>query len=276
MSDINDVQPPYEAPVQTEAVQPSDGVPADGTGAPAQAAETAQQAEQSNRSRAQQARRNQESAFRRLAAEREEFKRAYMDLASRGQQAPQSAPATDSAPKREQFDTWEQYEDARADYRYNTRAKADKEQSAKELMTLLQRASQEQEEQALHGTHMQRTAEFARQVPDFEDVTDRDDVIVPKAAADAIRSMPNSPQLLYVIGKDPSLAARMHNMNAIQQAAFVGQISATLMQRPPQVSKAPAPGVPVGGRGGSLDGNPASMTPDQYYASQTKHHRKGK
>ena len=50
------------------------------------------------------------------------------------------------------------------------------------------------------------------------------------------------------IGQDPTLAGRMHRMTPLQQAAFVGQISAALAARVPQISKAPAPGEPVSGK----------------------------
>jgi hypothetical protein len=78
-------------------------------------------------------------------------------------------------------------------------------------------------------------------------VTDRDDIIVPPDAADAIKNVPNGPEVIYAMGKEPALAQRLQSMTPNQQAAFVGQLSAALLMRPAQVSKAPAPGKPVGG-----------------------------
>lgn len=260
--------PPAPAAAPAEGVQPDQIT--DGTGAPVQAAETdAQVAEREAQQRRDTARNNRESYVRRVERDRDRAMALAEQLASNRQPQPQApTPQAEKAPRREDFQTWEDYEDARVDHRFNQRAKTESEQQAKNLTELLQRAHQEQSEQQLHGQHMQRVNAFAQQVPDFDEVTARDDVVVPGPASEAIKHMPNSPMVLYAIGRDPSLAARMHQMNPTQQAAFVGQISAALTLRPAQVSRAPAPGTPVGGRSGPSGGTPA--TASDYYDSITK------
>lgn len=248
-----EVAPVEEVQPSTEA--PNEGV-ADGTGAPAQEQETeAQAAErivQERRVRQQRAAKNQEAAFARLAAKNDELTRALMEAVKRGspQQSQPEAPA-DKAPSREDFDSWEAYEDARVEYKLEQKLAKQTEKQAKELAELIQRSQAQQREQSLHSEHVQRTVEFARSVPDFEAVTDRDDIEVPPAAVEAIKSVPNGPAVVYAMGRDPSLAYRLQNMGPTQQAAFVGQISASLMQRNLEVSQAPAPGKPVGTRSAS-------------------------
>ena len=92
-------------------------------------------------------------------------------------------------------------------------------------------------------------------------------MVIPAAASEAIMSMPNSPAVLYAIGKDPELALQMQQLSPAQQAAFVGQVSASLMYRPPQVSKAPPPGTPVGGRGSATS---QPTTASEYFDQITK------
>ena len=234
----------------TEVIQQDN---AEGTGASEQVAETEQQAAerivQERRVRQQRAAKNQEAAFRRLADKNDALTAALMDAVRKG--TPQQAPVadnTDKAPRREDFETWEAYEDARVDWRVETKARQANEKQVRELAQLLERSQREQQQTSLITQHAQRNAEFAKYVPDFADVTDRPDVEVPGPASEAIMELPNSPAVLYAIGKDPSLAEAMHGMRPFQQAAFVGQISAALMQRSPQVSQAPPPGTPVGSR----------------------------
>lgn len=237
-----------------EVGQPSTEAPegvAEGTGASETVAETEQQAAerivQERQVRQRRAQQNQRAAFERLARERDEFKNALLAQTDYRRQ-PEAQPTAERAPKREDFATWEEYEDARVDWRVETKGRKFQEQQANEVAQYLRQAQRQQQDEQLTSAHVQRVADFARAVPDFADVTDRDDVIIPDVAAEAIKNMPNSPQIVYAIGRDETLAHRMHGMTPTQQAAFVGQLSAALMQRNPQVSKAPAPGTPVSGR----------------------------
>lgn len=239
-----------------EVAQPSteadpQGDVAEGTGA-SESVESEQQAAerivQERQVRQRRAQHNQRAAFERLARERDEFKAALLSqVEQRRAPEPVQAPV-DRAPRRDDFSTWEEYEDARLDWRFELKTKATQEKQARELANYLQHAQRQQQDEQLTSAHGQRVAEFAKAVPDFAEVTDRDDVEIPNAAAEAIKNMPNSPQIVYAIGRDETLAHRMRDMTATQQAAFVGQLSAALMYQRPQVSKAPAPGVPVGGR----------------------------
>jgi len=256
-------------------VQPSTEVApqgdAEGTGASEPVAETEAQAAErivkERQIRQQRASKNQQAAFQRLAEKNDALTAALMEAVRKGQPpAPAPVDNTGKAPRREDFETWEAYEDARVDWRVQTTTQKEQQR----LVEQLQRAHEDQQRSSLVNQHAQRNTEFARAVPDFVDVTDRPDVQIPGPASEAIMELPNSPAVLYAIGKDPSLAEAMHNMRPFQQAAFVGQISAALMQRPPQISQAPQPGTPVGGRSA---GTPTLETAS--YADYVKMRRKG-
>lgn len=248
--------PTGPAPEPAEVAQPSTEateVAADGTGAPAQeVAETeAQAAErivQERKVRQERARRNQEAAFQRLAKERDEYRQIALE-AARNRVAPQApAPAEEGPPSRDKYERWEDYEAALVAYQVDQKLSAHQKKQAAEVAAAMERIQREQHQQTLIQSHAARNAEFAKQVPDFDEVTARDDIEISEAASESIMSVPNGPAVLYEIGRQPELAERMARMTPYQQAAFVGQISASLMARTPQVSKAPAPGTPVGGK----------------------------
>ncbi len=273
--DILHQVPTGPATEQAEVGQPSAPAvagTAEGTGASEQQQavlaeqQAAEQRIEERRIRQERARRNQEAAFRRLSAEKDQLQSALLEVVRKqagGQQEQGQTRPSDGAPKREDFSSWEDYEDARIDWRAARKAQELAERNERELAQRLQNASRQAYDQQITQAHNERNAQFAAAVPDFADVTDRDDVIVPDVAAEAIKNVPNGPEILYAIGRDPSIAARMHSMTPAQQAAYVGQMSASLMFRQPQVSQAPAPGKPVGGQSSPVT-DPAKMSYEEF------------
>lgn len=255
MSDEILHQVPVPAADSAEVVQPSTEAPqgvVDGTGASAPAAETEQQVAARNQEAAKlRAVRNNRAMIERLARERDEYRQIALEAARRNTQPPvQSQPAAspDAPPSRDKYERWEDYEKALVEHAVDQKLKAHTARQVQEAQAAMQRIQQQQYEQQLVGGHAARVAEFASRVPDFEEVTARDDIHIPGPASEAIMSLPNSPAVLYAIGQSPALAEQMQRLSPTQQATYVGQIAAALMYRPQQVSQAPAPGNPVGGK----------------------------
>lgn len=241
-----------------EVVQPStEGAvaPAEGTGVSGQVAETPEQQQQresrERQEREETARRNQRAAWERVTRQRDEAIETALALARKAmgqqEQAPQ-VPQPAGPPRVDQFERYEDYEAARIAWMVDQRVQQRDAQRQAELAQRVAQAQQQSYQEQLARDHGERVAKFAKQVPDFDRVVDRDDIVVPDHASEAIMNLPNGPQILYAIGQDPSLAGRMHRMTPLQQAAFVGQISAALAAQGPQISKAPAPGEPVSGK----------------------------
>lgn len=268
-------QMPAPAAEPAEVVQPSTEAPqgvADGTGVSAPAAETEQQvAAREQEAAAIRAKRNNRAMIERLARERDEYRQIALEAARRNTQPPPQvqapAEAPDAPPSRDKFERWEDYEAALVSHQVDQKLKAHQARQVEEVKTAMERMQREQYAQGLISAHVARTEEFARHVPDFEEVTAREDIIIPPTASEAIMGLPNSPAVLYAIGQSPELAATMQRLPPAQQAAYVGQISASLMYRQPQVSKAPPPGAPVGGRG-SAQSEPT--TASAYYDQITR------
>jgi DNA polymerase III gamma/tau subunit len=268
---------PTAAPV--EVAQPSkegtsNEVLADGTGAPAQEQESeeakAERIVQERKVRQERSRRNQEAAFARLASKNDELTQALMEAVKRGnpQQAQPTAP--DKAPAREDYQSWEDYEDARLDWKYEQKTKAKEASAAQDLQRIIAEAQRHEANQRLSHSHAERVQDFASRVPDFEDVTNRDDITVPDGAATAIQHAPNGPEIIYELGRNPEIAARLNRMNGVEQALFVGQLSAALMSRVSQVSKAPAPGNPVGSRSSPATSLEAATNYDDFVRLRRK------
>lgn len=241
-----------------EAVQPStEGAqaPSEGTGVSEQVAETPEQQQQreshERRQREETAQRNQRAAWERVTRQRDEAIETALALARKAMgQAEQPPPEAQQygPPRVDQFDRYEDYEAARIAWLVDQRVQQRDAVRQAELSQRVAQAQQQSYQEQLAREHGSRVEKFAKQTPDFDRVVDRDDIVVPDHASEAIMHLPNGPAILYAIGQDPSLAARMHRMSPLQQAAFVGQISAALAARGPQISKAPAPGEPVSGK----------------------------
>jgi hypothetical protein len=275
----NEVQMPAMPPEPAaEVVQPSTqvtptGETAEGTGASEPAAEESEadraaRLVKEDKVRRERAQKNQRQAYERLQRERDEYRQIALAAAQRNTQPPSPPPAevADAAPKRDQFDSYEDW--VRADSRYVARKEAEdaferRMRSAAEQMSAVQA---QHTEQSVAAGHFQRAQEFAKVATDFADVTDRDDIVIPPAASHAIQRMQDGPALLYAMGRDPAIAHRLNTMEPAEQLVYLGTLSAAL-RRPPQISKAPPPGQTVSGRS---DGSKTPRDIDAYYEQVRK------
>lgn len=270
---MDELQNTVPATDNAEAVQPSQEIQPESTGVSETAAEESEQDRaarlvKEDKVRRERAQRNQRAYIERIARERDEFKQALLEQV-RQPQAPAAPPPATGEPTRDQFADYEDFVAAKAEYRAVQRLN----KQVADALQAHQAQIARQSEQQVDAAHYERVAKASERFADFSDVVDRDDVIVPEPAAAAIKRQPDSDAIVYAIGKNPAIAQHLAKLDPVSQIAYIGRLSASLSQSP-QPSKAPAPGKPVGG-GGGAGSDLASMTRDQYYASITKHHRKG-
>jgi hypothetical protein len=254
----------------------------EGTGASEQAGEQTDEqrrASEAGRELASRRRGNQAAAeFRRrmdnLERNNSELTRALIE-ASKGQRQPEQQAKPATGPSREQFDSYEAWNDARAEWKAEQKA----EQVLRDRLEGLSREAQEhqyrQQAEQIEQGHAQRVAEFADQTPDFQDLlAERGEHIrLPDDVAYTVMMAPDGPQIMDAMLRYPQLAQEFWKVPPAMRSMVLGKVSAALQNRPSQVSKAPPPGRPVGSGGTS---GYAGMSPDAYYAEITKHHRKGK
>lgn len=137
-------------------------------------------------------------------------------------------------------------------------------QSAEET----RRTTQAREAQSVMDAHVARNVAFARSVPDFAEVTSREDIQIPPAAVEAIKRLNNGPAVLYAIGKDDSIHENLNRMGALEQVVYIGQLSHWAASTNPQISNAAPAGRTVGSKPAS-SGSPPS-DPEAYMAWANK------
>lgn len=203
-----------------------------------EAAEKAYQARQRTRER-----REREDAIRRAAALEAE------NRILREQHA-QKRGTPDKAPKLEDFDSLDDFLDARDAWRDQSREQkkpqqpqqgADQDQPDPEYVRQLEAARDDLD---FYGTEKH---------DDFREVVFSETAQITPVMRDAIFSMdePDSRvDVAYFLGKNPKEAARIARLHPMRQIAEIGKIEARLSQpqaKPKRPSGAPAPVTPVGG-----------------------------
>jgi hypothetical protein len=175
-------------------------------------------------------------------------------------QAPPQAPQAqgDGRPKIDQFETYDAYVEALADWKFQQRlTQAQIEAQRQQQMAEMQR--QQQELEARVRAYKERVAEVAARYEDWDEVTNKD-VLVPPSASIAIVELDNGPDVTYYLGKHPEVVEELHSLTPAQQIARIALIGHELKNPPKVQSKAPAPVVPVGGSvasGNNLPANPS-------------------
>lgn len=253
--DILHQAPTGPAAEPAEVVQPGNVLETtEGTGASEQVAETPEQKAEREKvaliDKRERAWRNQREAFKRhmdrgdrLEQQNRELMQHILGMQQGKQQQP-AQPQKDGPPKREQFESYEAYVDARAEWVADQRTQEHfrrQEQQARQ-------ERQQQESQSIEHGHYSRVQEFAQSSPEMQAVMENEDVSVPVVAGEAIKRMADGPAILLAMHREPALAEALNRMAPAEQFLYLGQLSAALRLRPPQFSKAPAPGTPVGSK----------------------------
>lgn len=189
----------------------------------------------------------------------------------KGKQAMPAAP--EGEPTRDQFQDDVSFLDARARYfvRHETRAATEEARRVAEETFAKQQAQERQ--QAAQRSFLERQREAEKAYPDYSEVMDASDVVLPQLVLDKIRGLPEGPTVAYHIAKNPQLADRFKTADPSMHDFILGQISATVkpVNAPPPVSKAPAPGKPAASRPGTSSEPPSD--PEAYFAWAQKNMR---
>jgi signal recognition particle GTPase len=198
---------------------------------------------------------------KRLAKERrkrEELKRRLevteeLALRSRPKEEP-AKPAVDGEPKRDDFESYEAYIEARADWRADRRWE---EKEAKKRDEEAKTRTQA-EQQKLEQSFREKARSAAKELEDFEDVMEGSDAPMTQQMAEAILTSDLGPKLAYHLAKNPEEAKRIAALPAARQAAEIGKLEGSLeaesKPKPkPEPSKAPEPIEPVGARSASSE-----------------------
>jgi hypothetical protein len=179
------------------------------------------------------------------------------------QAQPQSTqPLGDGRPKIDQFETYDAYVEALADWKFQQRlTQAQIEAQRQQQMAEMQR--QQQDLEARVREYKDRVAEASAKYEDWDEVTNKD-VLVPPSASIAIVELDNGPDVTYYLGKHPEIVEELHSLTPAQQIARIALIGHEIKNPPKIQSRAPAPVVPVGGSVASSNNLPASPSYKDY------------
>lgn len=157
--------------------------------------------------------------------------------------------AEEKAPKREDFDDYETYIEARAEFKA---IKAAEQRLAEAESKSRQRQEQQQAEQQHAQFQQVRASTIDKGIetyPDFEDVALDDDIPITEPMADALLLSEKGHDIWYYLGKHPEVAEKIAGMNPVQQIKEIGRLEERLGGK--QVSAAPKPTTTVQPRGAS-------------------------
>ena len=146
------------------------------------------------------------------------------------------------APDISNFDTFEEYSDALAEYKYQQKVQQAQSQQAQQ--TQAQKNAQE---------WVSKVEKVRSIAPDFDEAFNNvASIEFAPMALEAVAQHPKGAEIAYMLGKEPSEAYRIAALPPYQQLMAIGEIAArTNVPKPKTVSTAPKPVKPVNSGGAS-------------------------
>jgi hypothetical protein len=166
-------------------------------------------------------------------------------------------------PKREDFESYEAYLEAKADFRIAEQIKG--------LESKVEQVRQQEAALRREQSWEQRQQQAAKKYEDFVDVVFSDSLVVTPIMAEAMKESDLGPDVAYYLGKNPDEAERIAKLSPAAQVREIGKIEARLELKPAkQPSKAPPPIEPVGGGKGGSEPDLSRMSQAEYEAHRKK------
>lgn len=191
-------------------------------------------------------------------ADEAERKLAEATAGNGGQEQSEKAPSLDD------FQTYDDYVDARAKWIARQEYKAVQRESAEAS----RKSADETRKSALQEAFAAQVEDARSRMADFDAVVFSSQIPITAAVQDAILESDMSADVAYYLGKNPEVAARLLHLPAMAVAREIGRIEAALLSTPVVVkaTQAPDPIKPVGQRSAVVQKNPDEMTEQEYWA----------
>ncbi|HMY28733.1 MAG TPA: hypothetical protein PK211_07105 [Agitococcus sp.] len=153
-------------------------------------------------------------------------------------------------PQMSDFDTFDDYTEALAEYKFNQKAQAQQQQ-----------ASQQQQAQKVAQDWQSKVEKVRAVAPDFDEAfANVAEITFAQSTLDAVAGHEKGAEIAYLLGKDPVKAYQIASLPPMQQLMAIGEIAAkTNLTRPKTVTNAPPPVKPVSGKSSIVDPNSLSM-----------------
>lgn len=251
---------PDAAPAEAQAIAQPDA-------AAEQQGEQAPEAESEEKRQSKFARRLDRHKARAVAAETEA--RLLREELARIKAASAPAPKADDKPRRDQFETDEDYVAALAEKTAERKAAETIEADRKAREANDKAARQREADARIAEVWTKREAEFKATTKDYEDIVTpfvEDDLQhFSEAARRSILDSDVGPALLHYLATHAEDAERIADLPAYRQAAELGKIEVRLTRPARRTSNAPEPITPVkSGASGTKD--PSKMTAQEFSA----------
>jgi hypothetical protein len=193
-----------------------------------------------------------EAAKAEAAKERERAEKAEKEAAELREKLAPPPTQVSAEPKRDQFKTDEEYEDARIDYRADLRLAA---------------REQAQRQEGAKSAWKEGVTEVAKEVPDYQARLDKSTVLIANEVRDAIIDAGKvGPRILLHLADDQEYTASLAKMPLVRALKEIGKLEEKYSTKPApkaeakaepkkevEVSKAPAPIAPLKGANASAD-----------------------
>jgi thioester reductase-like protein len=175
-------------------------------------------------------------------------------------------------PKLADFESYDDYVAALAEHKALlafSRQQAQASSKAQEVVEQRRQSAIAQEWQA-------KVAEAREQLPDFDAVAFREDVVISDAVRDALLDSDMGARLAYHLGKNPDIAVRLSMLPPVSVAREIGRMEVQLSSQPAvSPTKAPEPPSPVKGSQ-KAEKDPDKMTEAEWFAWREKQLRSRK
>lgn len=142
-------------------------------------------------------------------------------------------------PKESDFNSTEEYEQAMADHRIETRIS--NKLSERDLSVAKQHETAAR--QAVADAYAQRLAIAVTKIPDFVDVVGKSDIQISDSLIEALQESEFGPEITYNLAKNRDEALRLSQLNERQLNRELGRMEAMMSAQAPaaRTTKAPAP-----------------------------------
>lgn len=167
-------------------------------------------------------------------------------------------------PSLDDFNTYEDFVDAKARYAARQEFKAQQRTAAEAGKS----AANGQREEVLKAGFAAQVEDARTRYTDFDAVAFDPKVPVTAAMQAAILESDMSADVAYHLGKNPDVAFRLATMSPLAVAREIGRIEQTILSTPAVVkaTQAPDPISPVGQRSAPVQKDPDQMTDAEYFA----------
>lgn len=173
------------------------------------------------------------------------------------------------APKSEDFESYEAYLDARAEWLVEQKLQTQSKKSAEE-----QKKAKQIEEQSRKAARVESVMtsgaesfkDFDTTLQAIEAVANPDEI---RGALDAVLESEKAADLLYFLGKNPSEVAKLKQLTPLMQAREIGRLESRI--EPNKLTAAPPPPDTLKGNGGRVTSDKPPTDPEDYRKWRQKH-----